>query len=377
MLDGNHPKAAPNSQLPQAKTPVIHGPKLRSGMSAVKILFTLLLGLGSTISLFGKQIIPTDAGTSWNYKMTEEAGEGFRLSDPKADASGKIRESVTYRINQPREIDGRKVMEFEMHRAGIVTNTDLMTVEDQGILCWGRVDGQGEVTKLNPAQIIVRSPLKTGLTWNFDNEVAESPVHQSYAVVGEEEVVVPAGEFHAFHIHGEQTAPGKMIIDRWFCDGIGIIKDVTETRSADDKLLRRISLELTELPKVSPRPEVTSKPSPSTLTATLGKEAIGDSTTEFSVSTPKINARWQGRALRVGAKIRVVWIAENVTEVAPPDYTIDEAATTATAPDSHGTFALSRPDNGWTPGLYRVEFYIDGVFADAVKLQIKALPPTF
>ncbi|MEY2487861.1 MAG: eukaryotic-like serine/threonine-protein kinase [Verrucomicrobiota bacterium] len=348
-------------------------------MSVAKILFTAVLAPGSAISLSATQIMPTVQGTSWRYRMTEEAGEGFRLSNPKSDANGKIEESVIYRINQPREIDGRKVMEFEMHRAGIVTNTDLMTVEDQGILCWGRVDGQGEVTKLNPAQIIVRAPLKTGLTWKFDNEVAESPVHQSYAVVGEEEVVVPAGKFHAFHIHGEQSAPGKMIIDRWFSDGIGIIKDVTETRSADDKLLRRISLELTDAPKVAPRPEVASNPSPSpsALTATLGNEAIGDSTTEFSVSTPKINARWQGRALRVGARIRVVWIAENVTDIAPPDYTIDEAATTATAPDSHGTFALSRPENGWTPGLYRVEFYIDGVFADAVKLQIKALPPTF
>jgi hypothetical protein len=74
--------------------------------------------------------------------------------------------------------------------------------------------------------------------------------------------------------------------------------------------------------------------------------------------------------LRDHAKIRALWIAEEVEGVAPPDYTIDEANASATTSDSHGVFTLARPEDGWTPGLYRVEFYVDGAFVDAVKLKI-------
>jgi hypothetical protein len=59
-----------------------------------------------------------------------------------------------------------------------------------------------------------------------------------------------------------------------------------------------------------------------------------------------------------------------VDGVAPPDYVVDEANATATAPDAHGVFTVGRPQGGWTPGIYRVEFYVDGALADAVKLKI-------
>jgi len=44
--------------------------------------------------------------------------------------------------------------------------------------------------------------------------------------------------------------------------------------------------------------------------------------------------------------------------------------TTVPAPNSGGTFVLSRPDAGWTPGDYRVEFYLDDTLADTVKFKM-------
>jgi hypothetical protein len=76
-------------------------------------------------------------------------------------------------------------------------------------------------------------------------------VHQHYDVTGEEDVDGPAGEFHAFRIHGEQTLPSPMTIDRWFAAGIGIVKDVTTMRAANGDLLERISLELAERRKAT------------------------------------------------------------------------------------------------------------------------------
>jgi hypothetical protein len=63
-------------------------------------------------------------------------------------------------------------------------------------------------------------------------------------------------------------------------------------------------------------------------------------------------------------------IAEEVAGVAPPDYKIDEATTIASASTAHGILTLSRPDSGWADGKYRVEFYLDQTFIDAVKVKI-------
>ena len=316
-----------------------------------------------------EQLIPTADGTSWQYQMTQEAGEGLRLQDLTPAADGKVHLLVTYRIDGATNIDGKDLLKFEMHRDGVVTNTDLLTVNENGIVCSARIDQDGEMTKLNPPQIMVAAPLKTGTSWDFDGDVAGTKVHQHYGVTGEQDVTVPAGKFRAFQIHGEQTLPNPVTIDRWFVKGTGIVKDVTTTRSENGDLLRRISLELKERPKVAARPEVKSAAS-TKLTVTVSKEAAGQATAQFGPDTEKIYARWQGHDLRPEAKIRVVWIAENIGDDAPPDYTIDDANTVASASQAHGTFTLSRPDEGWVPGDYRVEFYLDDALVQAVKLKI-------
>ena len=50
-------------------------------------------------SVFAAPVIPTAPGTSWRYNMTEEIGKGLNLPDVKADADGKIRLPVLYRLD--------------------------------------------------------------------------------------------------------------------------------------------------------------------------------------------------------------------------------------------------------------------------------------
>jgi hypothetical protein len=342
------------------------------GMIALRTFSALLLiGCPFTLAFGSANLsISTTPGMSWSYKMTQELAQGVKFSDLTADADGKFRVPVMYRLDGTENLDGKDLLKFEMHRAGVITNTDLITVDERGIVCLARVNPSGEIVKLDPPQILVGAPLQAGTTWDFDGEIGHSKVHQHYQIVGEEDVKVPAGKFRAFHIHGEQTSPSSMTIDRWFVNGSGIVKDVTETRTDSDEFLRRISLELTEPPKITARPEVKPVKEEKKLSASLAKEPIGQAVANFTASTPKICARWQGHALRDQAKIRAVWIAENISDDAPPDYKVDEATAIATAPDSHGVFTLSRPDNGWTPGDYRVEFYVDDALADTINLKI-------
>jgi hypothetical protein len=302
--------------------------------------------------------------------MTEELGKGLTISNLKTDADRKVRLSVLYRLDGMEDVDGKALLKFEMHRAGSITNTDLVTVDEHGITCWARINLDGELIKFNPPQTMVAAPLKPGATWNFDGQAGDLKVHQQYNVTGEEDIEVPAGEFRAFHIRGEQSLPSRMTIDRWFAPGTGVVKDVTTMRAADGDLLERISLELSERPKIENRPEVKSEAASKRLSVTFANDQFGKPSTTFSSDTPQICVRWQGRRLRKGGKVKAVWIAENIGEDFPQDYKVDEASATVESQNAHGAFTLSRPEDGWAVGDYRVEFYLDNVFVDAAKLKI-------
>jgi hypothetical protein len=302
--------------------------------------------------------------------MTEEVGKGLTISNFKQATDGKVRLPVIYRLDGKEDVDGKALFKFEMHRAGSITNTDLVSVDEHGITCWARINLDGELIKFDPPQTMVAAPLRDGATWNFDGQAGDLKAHQSYQVTGEEDIEVPAGEFHAFHIRGDQSSPSRMTIDRWFVPGTGIVKDVTTMRALDGDLLQRISLELTERPKIENRPEVNAGTAPKRVSVSFAKDQFGKASTVFSSDTPQICVRWQGQRLRKGEKVKAVWIAENIGEDFPPDYKVDEASATVESPNTHGVFTLARPEDGWAIGAYRVEFYVDDVFIDAAKLKI-------
>jgi len=334
-----------------------------------KIAILILAAVPLAFVSAGQELIPTAPGTGWRYKMTEEPGKGLRIPNSKADATGTVRVSVLYRIAGTENVDGKELLKLEMHRVGVITNTDLLSIDEHGIVCPARINLDGELIKLNPPQTILATPLKRGASWNFDGQIGEMTVHQRYEVAEEADIEVPAGEFHAFHIHGEQVSPSRMTIDRWFAIGTGIVKDVTTMRDSRGDLLERISLELMERPKIVERPEVKAG-AQKKISVDLAKQRLGVATTKFSSDTPRIYARWRGDRLRKGAKVRVAWVAENIGEDFPRDYKVDEASAIADSAAAHGAFTLSRPEDGWTLGDYRVEFYVDDVLVDTVKLKI-------
>jgi len=333
-------------------------------------IFVVVFSVVPLVCAIADPIIPTAPGMAWRYNMTEEVGKGLTVPNLKPDAGGKIRLPVLYRVEGTENVDGKELLKFDMHRAGLITNSDLLSVDEHGITCWARINVDGEFIKFNPPQTMIAMPLKQGANWNFDGWAGDLKVHQHYEVTGEEDIKVPAGEFHALRIHGEQTTPSPMTIDRWFAIGTGIVKDVTATRATNGDLLERLSLELVEQPKVVARPEVKSDTIPKKLSVSFATGRFGKPATTFSSDTSQIYARWQGYRLRIGAKVRAVWIAENIGDDAPPDYKVDEASTIAEGPTAHGRFILSRPDDGWALGDYRAEFYVDDVLVETVNLRI-------
>jgi hypothetical protein len=336
-----------------------------------KVLLNALPLLG-LLSASAESILPTSQGTTWKYQMTQEFGQGVKANDSsvKPDPDGNVRLPVAIIVTGSEKIDGVEAHKFEMRRQGAVQVIQFLQVTEQGIFELARGDESGERIKFTPPQKTLSLPLKVGEKWEYRGEGAGEKVEEMYEIVAQESIEVPAGTFDAYHIHIVGTQPFKSVVDRWFVPGLGEVKDVTEVKRPNGSMIQRISLELVERPNIADSSKARPAEIANRLSITLGKAAVGEATTQFTADTPKIFARWRGHELRDHTKVRAVWIAEKVSNVAAPDYKINEASAVADGPDSDGIFTLSRPNNGWPVGDYRVEFYVDEALTETVKLKI-------
>lgn len=322
-------------------------------MKAFNLLAAFLLVAGAACA---KELLPTTEGTTWEYKVTEEPAEP------------PVRFVITRRFAGTEKLDGKTLLKLETFADRALTKTDLIAVDNKGITCFARSDTNGKISKLDPPEIIVPSKLHEGATWKSDGQVADISVSQDWVVTGSEDVTVPAGEYHAFRFHCEESSPTSFVFDRWFVPGTGFVKEVTTMRSPTGDLMGRRTLELNRPPKMA---EATETGSSQKLVAGVSSQPAGKFETEFNSTVPNIYAHWQGYGLRGRVKIRAVWIAEDVGDIAPRNYKIDDATTIAGTENAHGVFTLSRPENGWAEGSYRVEFFIDEALVETVRLKIK------
>jgi hypothetical protein len=309
------------------------------------------------VSVWGAPLIPTKQGTTWQYNVRDEAG------GEATPAESQIR----YRINGTQQFAGKELLKLETFAGDIITKTELVAVDQNGISSFAHTGKDGALIGFISPQVIVPAKLKMGASWDCVDEIADVRVHQHFTVASAEKVSVPAGSFQAFRLHCEESAPMSVVIDRWFVSGTGFVKEISTLRSPTGNLLRRRTLELMKPPAL----EASTKDSAEKLSVGVSSRPIGAFEKEFSANTQNIYARWEGHGLRKNSKVRAVWIAEDVGDIAPPNYKVDDAVATAGAPDAHGMFTLSRPDDGWAPGNYHVEFYLDGTLIETVKLRIK------
>ena len=341
------------------------------------LLFTFALSAG------GEQILPTEVGTTWEYDRTEQAGA-------RAE-----RTTATVRIAGTDTVVGKPLLRFESSVAKELTRTELIDVEEAGVLCFRRTTPDGMSVSFDPPQTVVKAPLQVGAKWSLDDKAAGVQMRQEFTVTAEEDVIVPAGTFRAFRLQCDQPWPISIAIERWFAPGTGFVKELTTTRGPGGRLLSRVTMVLRKVSVVAPTrppdsparpsaeptvqivtdaphaamPPATPSPSPS-ISLEVAGEREGEPQTEFRSDAENIFVRWVGRDLPSGARVRVVWLAEDVGDLAPPNFIVDETASIVTMPELSARFTLSRPRDGWAAGKYRVEVYIDDALVEAVKVVI-------
>ena len=309
---------------------------------------------------------PSAEGTTWNYEMIEEhPNADFDLTDPTEEEHF----AVSYRIGATEKIENKDLQRLEIYRGDALETVDLIAIEEGGISCPARMNADRSIVKFVPPQQMLALPMQSGKGWTFDGLIGETKVKQRYEITGEEDVDVPAGKFRAWRIRCGQTLPAPATIDRWFVPGIGFVKVETTLKNPSGVLVQKTSLQLKQPPKVVGAPQGQTKVEAKGFSAGLSSESKGEFKTEFKSGTAAIYARWRGRDLSEHAEIRARFIAENVADVSA-DYEIDEARATAPKADSSGVFTLSKPKGGWTPGNYRVEFFVNAEPTQTVRFRI-------
>jgi hypothetical protein len=102
-----------------------------------------------------------------------------------------------------------------------------------------------------------------------------------------------------------------------------------------------------------------------------GSYEIVKPATVFRSDSPKIVCVFKVEGASIGATIKGVWIAEDVGNKAPPNYKIAEKSLALPFINS-GSLTLSKPNNGWPVGSYRLEIYLGSTLAKTVKFTVKA-----
>jgi hypothetical protein len=354
-----------------------------------KLLLAIAL-LPAAASLRAGSLLPTSEGTTWQYDSAE-TGTG----------PAPVQSVVIVRAGKEL-LDGREVVKLETLSGGVVTRTELVSVDEKGIICLARSGKDGKITKLNPPAPIIVAPLKVGAAWEFEGEAAGITTHQHCTVLPEEAVTVAAGKFRASHLQCKDSSLVSITLDRWFAPGTGFVKETTVVRGPG--LLQRTTLELNKITQAPAKPAVTpspaaplpvSSPKPSAvasppaipatpmptpeetaaapvkkLTVEVSNDPAGGLKTEFKSDIANIYVRWHGHELSEGATVRVAWVAEDVGDLVEPNFVIDETEMVVPSPDASARFTLGRPPDGWAEGKYRVEFYVDDILTETVKVTI-------
>jgi hypothetical protein len=328
-------------------------------------------------------LLPTADGTTWQYESTEALG------GPAAAAPTAV--PLTVSVGR-QTFGGKEFLKVETRIDDVLTKTELMTLDEHGLICHVRGGRDGRMAKLDPPQTLIPGAIKVGDSWESDGEVAGMEMRQQFKVAAEELIQVPAGTFRAFRIHCDAASVMSVALDRWFYPGVGFVKEITVVRGPTGGLLQRVTLELQKRPEViaKPRespsptpapsaptppmrgPEIETKPVPSgkKLVVEVSPDPSGGSKTEFKSDVENIYVRWHGRGLPDRARVRVVWIAEDVGDLVEPNFIVDETESVAPASDSSARFTLARPPDGWAEGKYRVEFYVNDELEETIRVTI-------
>lgn len=186
---------------------------------------------GQPGSMAGVEHFPLESTCRWSYLLT------FTVeSDSKPEEPADHRLEVY--VAEPQVVDGKPAVVLEWKLDGDLSQREYYSVEEGVVRCVKRIHGYGEHMKeysIDPPMETARRGLAPGQEWSWNGKTGPIVGKQSFKVAPTlKKVEVPAGTFDALEVtiefEGEDDSRGKTT--RWLAVGVGVVREVSEVRTA-------------------------------------------------------------------------------------------------------------------------------------------------
>ena len=183
--------------------------------------------------LEGVPYFPLEAGRRWTYRITwtiETLGEETKQAQKRAE------HRLDAFVAQPQQLGGKSVALLEWKLDGTLAQRSYYRVEEGYLRCLRRIHHQAENVKefsFEPAQPVLPLAPQVGQEWSWEGKNGVDSGKQSFKVLRSESIETGAGTFDALVVEtsyeGEED---KGTLTRWLVRGVGIVKEVSELRTA-------------------------------------------------------------------------------------------------------------------------------------------------
>ena len=188
---------------------------------------------GSDPALGGVPYFPLQPGRRWSYRITwtietlgEESKPPAKRAEHRLDAF----------VGQPQQIGGKPAALLEWKLDGALSLRSYYRVEEGYLRCLRRLHHQAENVKeftFEPTQPVLPVAPQVGQEWSWEGKNGVDAGKQSFKALRTESVETGAGTFEALVV--QTTYEGeddKGTLTRWLVREIGIVKEVSEIRTA-------------------------------------------------------------------------------------------------------------------------------------------------
>lgn|GEM_PF-6361761 len=163
----------------------------------------------------------------WRNLIGKCVEEGTRVGcrNPR-HTSGWYGDDIVLVVSKVEESHGKKVVSIDRVEGQQRSLDEVVEVSPTGLvrLAWGK-------QKLNPPDVLLKTPFKKGDSWTFDSPSSGKIARRKgiCTIVGTETIKTPAGSFEAVQVNvdyqieiDEEWKKRKLI--KWYAPNVGLVK---------------------------------------------------------------------------------------------------------------------------------------------------------
>jgi hypothetical protein len=180
-------------------------------------------------------LFPLETGTTWNYNLTQEAGEGAKLEAPpgvKLDSEGRFRATVLATV-AGKDSTGAHV---EWRRGGEIIEAEWLRLDPEGLVRTQRLV-EGTPVSLTPPELLLPGPDRTPARGEWEAPAYDYQLR--YRVWGPLPLRGPGGIAPGYVTLAIYPPPFETTVERHYLPGVGMVREVVVAARGGRRVERR------------------------------------------------------------------------------------------------------------------------------------------